>query len=427
MSEPGTTPELARPPEVAPDSPPSPAAPRGPLELALAFLGSYGLAVVLLLLLCLLVYLGTIEQVDLGLYEAQKRYFGSAFLVHRIELDERTSLPIPLPGVHLLLGLLSLNLLVGGLVRLRKTVRTLGVLIAHVGIALLLLAGMVTFWFSEDGHLTLVEGASGARFKSYHEWELALFPVDPAGTAVGAELVVGDAELRRARPGHPMTFHHPELPLELRVDAFAPNSRPRRRPSPLGPPVDGWALHELPLEKEAELNVAGVACAALVGGQERAGVVWGFEHPRQPAFPWVLELTGGARWAVELRRREIDLPFTIRLEDFSHEYHPGTGVARNYQSRVTMVEDGVAQELVIRMNEPLRHRGYTLFQSSFGPPDARPGDPGVWSTFAVVRNPSDHVPIAACVVIGAGLLLHFVLKLGAWIRSQEARRERGSA
>lgn len=412
----------------------------GPLGLAVAFLGSYGFAVVLLLLLCLLVYLGTIEQVELGLYEAQKKYFGSAFLVHRIPLDDQgASFPVPLPGVHLLLGLLSINLLVGGLVRIRKTARTAGVIVAHVGIALLLVGGMVTFWFSDDGHLTLIEGKAGARFKSYHEWELALYPVaiDPEGRASAGrpELVVGNALLRRARSDRPITLHHPELPFELRLEAFAPNGRPRRpspRPPkvegvPLGPPVDGWTLEQLPLEKEAEQNLAGLLCSAISATQEQRGLVWGFEHPLQPALPWVVQLPGGPTWAVELRRREIDLPFTIRLEDFTHEYHPGTGVARNFMSRVTKLEEGVPQELVIRMNEPLRRRGYTLFQSSFGPNDAKPGDPNMWSTFAVVRNPADILPTIACAVIGVGLLLHFLMKLSGWIRAQARRGGAGGA
>jgi len=75
----------------------------------------------------------------------------------------------------------------------------------------------------------------------------------------------------------------------------------------------------------------------------------------------------------------------------------------------------------IRMNEPLRYKGYTFFQASWGPQDARPGDP-LFSTFAVVRNPADQWPKYACYVIGLGLLIYFAQKLGGYIRAQNRRR-----
>ena len=400
-------------------TPPAPARRRAsPGAQAVAFLASYGFACVLLLLLALLVYLGTMEQVELGLFEAQKRYFESPFLVHWLELGP-LSLPLPLPGVHLLLALLAINLLLGGLVRIRKSARTAGVIVAHLGIALLLLGGLVTFWFSDDGQLTLLEGQTGGQFRAYHEWELAIYPVRTDGLAEAGreELLVRQRDLQRA----PVTFSAAGLPFQLRLDGWWKNARPKRTPSELGPSVEGWSLHALPLEKEAELNYAGAYATVLAEGGERQGILWGFEHfPLRPVAPWVVEV-GGQRWAIELRRRAFDLPFTIRLDEFTHEYHPGTQKPRVFMSDVTKLEDGAAQPLKISMNEPLRHRGYTLFQSGFGPRGAQPGTP-MWSTFAVVRNPADHWPLYACIVISLGLLLHFLDKLIRYVRAQQARR-----
>jgi len=73
------------------------------------------------------------------------------------------------------------------------------------------------------------------------------------------------------------------------------------------------------------------------------------------------------------------------------------------------------------MNEPFRHRGYTFYQSGWGPPNAAPGTP-LFSTFSVVRNPSDRVPLIACLVIAAGMLLHFGRKLVLHVRSQARGR-----
>ena len=62
-------------------------------------LGSIGLSCVLLIFLALLTWLGTLEQVNMGLYEVQKKYFESFILFHDVG-----PLAIPLPGVHLVMG-----------------------------------------------------------------------------------------------------------------------------------------------------------------------------------------------------------------------------------------------------------------------------------------------------------------------------------
>ncbi len=102
---------------------PRPAKTKTPLDRVLDFFGSYGLACMVLMFLFLLTFLGTIEQGTRGLYEVQKVYFESWFLVHWF-FDK---MPVPLPGGLLLMILLSTNLIVGGLVRVRKSKGTLGV------------------------------------------------------------------------------------------------------------------------------------------------------------------------------------------------------------------------------------------------------------------------------------------------------------
>jgi hypothetical protein len=73
------------------------------------------------------------------------------------------------------------------------------------------------------------------------------------------------------------------------------------------------------------------------------------------------------------------------------------------------------------MNEPLRHKGFTFFQSSWGPADAKPGQP-LFSTFSVVRNPADDLPLYACIIIAIGMLVHFIRKIGRHIKLESGRR-----
>ena len=87
---------------------------------------------------------------------------------------------------------------------------------------------------------------------------------------------------------------------------------------------------------------------------------------------------------------------------------------------MTVFEGGTSRGVKISMNEPLRDGGLVLYQSSWGPSTAKPGDP-LFSTFSVVRNPADQYPLYSCIIISIGLVLHFSRKLTKYVRA-EARR-----
>lgn len=373
-------------------------------ERALALLGSYGLACVVLLLLLLLTLLGTLEQADHSLYAVQKKYFESLFVVGE-------GFPLPLPGAALLLTVLFFNLLVGGMLRLRRARSKAGIFVIHVGIALMLVAGLVEFRTSHKGHLTLFEGQESGAFQSYYEWELVVREPLPDGGA--REFVVPHERFARLGPGDSARFTSDALPFDVVLAGFLPNCRPRPSGAPtLG--VDGFVLEPLARAMEAESEVAGLTATLDAGSERVSGLLWGLQR-----FPWNATVAGRT-WQVDLRKRTYDLPFQVHLRDFTRELHPGTGIPSRFYSDVTCVEGGVGRDLRISMNEPLRRGGFTLYQASWGPSDARPGDK-LFSTFAVVQNPADRVPLLACIVIALGLLVHFVPRLVRHVRLQSVK------
>ncbi len=367
---------------------------------------SYGMAVVVLFLLLVLTLLGTLEQAEHGLWAVQKKYFDSVFLVHHLF----GRVPIPLPGVYLLMTLLFVNLLCGAIIRAPKSWRAPGMLIAHGGILLLLLGGFVTFHFSTDGMLQLYEDESSDVFKSYHEWVVEVRQVEPAPSEQVWIVPLQRLERGGARAVRRVTA--PEWPFTLALSGFQPHSRPLLQAAPLHRRVDGVALHALPREPEQEFNVPGLyvdvvpAAGAAVPAE---GILWGLErHPLAVAV-------GDARWTVGLARRQWQMPFTVRLDTFTVEHHPNTAIARTYRSDITRFEDGHEEQIRISMNAPMRHRGYTLFQATWGPQNAPPGTP-LFSGFAVVRNPADQWPLIACIVVGVGLLIHLLQRLIRQVR-----------
>lgn len=375
-------------------------------------LGSLKLTVILILCLTLLTFVGTLAQVDKGLFDAQRLYFDAWIVMHPVR-----ELTVPLPGGQLVMVLLFVNLLIGGFLRIRRSRRLIGVYIGHVGIALLLLAGFVKLHHSDDGYLALFEKDRANFFESHYHWELAVARPD------GRELVVGETALADAID-RTLVVQSRDLPFSLRIEGFAPNSKPlpESQGRSGGDVIEGIFLQRRPRAKEREGDHPGLYLAVRGNdGVERRTMLWGSDMLQPRA--WHTEIDGAA-WTFDLRRVRYPLPFTVRLDDFKKEEHPGTRIASKYASDITQIGAGSDRPVEIKMNEPLRDAGYVLFQSSWGPPDARPGEP-LYSQFSVVRNPSDHLPLVACIVLAIGLLWHFGSRLlrsisAALLRQQAA-------
>jgi hypothetical protein len=377
------------------------------------FLASYGLACVLLFLLLLLVLFGTLEQVNNGLYAVQEKYFNS-FLVTDLHIGSSV-IPVLLPGAYPLMVLLFLNLVCGAIIRAPKNWRQPGMLIAHGGIIFLVLASFVTAEMSYSGHMTLFERDTSNYFDDYYLWEVGITELDTPETARTFTIV--HDQLADLAPGQSRIYKHAELPFELELSNWLPNANPRQQAPMLNETgIDGVVMQSIPLDKEAERNIAGVTAKVTPsGGEPKSSYLWGAS-----AGPWVAE-AGGKQYGISLRHKRYPVPFSITLDKFIRDLHPRTMMAANFESEVTMTEATGARKVNIRMNEPLREGGYTFFQASWGPENARPGEP-LFSTFAVVNNPADQWPKYACYVIGIGMLIHFSQKLAGYIRAQNRRR-----
>jgi hypothetical protein len=376
------------------------------------FFSSLRLSVALLILLALLTWFGTLEQVDTGLYEVQRKYFESLWLVHDVG-----AVPIPLPGGMLVMSVLAVNLLLGGMIRLRKGRATVGVFITHIGIALLLIAGLVKTKFAEDGHVTLYEGERANSFESYQLWQLAV--VEDLGGGRVREVVAPEAAFTHATGAEPLRYAPSTLPFDLELRLYQPNCRVLPKGpmfTPALPVVDGCFLEAQPRDAQAEQNTAGIYATVVErpSGVRHEGILWGVQTQ-----PWTVTV-GGRRYGFELRRERYAMPFTLQLSKFTKEDHPRIDMAKAFSSDVVVAEGGSQRPIKISMNEPLRSGGLVVYQSSWGPSNARPGDP-LFSTLAVVSNPADQYPLYACIVIAIGLVLHFSRKLYLHIRS-EARR-----
>jgi hypothetical protein len=376
------------------------------------FFSGFGLATVLLTLLLLLTWLGTLEQVENGLFLTAKKYFDSNAFFLVPELNGKR-LPIVLPGVYWVSALLFINLFLGGIVRMRKGWRVAGVLISHCGILFMLVGAFVTHRWEVRGNMAISEGQTSNVAEHYFDYVIELTEVRD-GKLVEPVHVIGEQHLADLEPSERRMLRLSNLPFDLEVMGYMRNADPRPMTDPA--PANGervindYYLMERPLNPQAEANFAGTY-ARPVEKDGTAGEP--FILPAASYKPYTLR-HGERTFLVAMRKRLWVLPFAVTLDKFTADFYEGTMRPRKFVSEITRKDNDIDSHVVIEMNMPMRYSGLTFFQASWGPQDAKPGTP-LFSVFEVVRNPADKWPEYSLYIVTFGLLVHFVMKLAGFV------------
>lgn len=382
---------------------------RAVLRSAAEQLASLKLTIVLLALALVLVVFATVDQVHFGIWVVQKTYFRSFVAFGHIPF---TLIIFPLPGGYLIGGLLLLNLLCAQFLRFTLTARNVGLHLTHFGIILLLVGELVTGLLSVESHLTLDTGETRNYAEAAFARELAI--IDTTDANLDQVWSVPLAKLARrepiALPGCPLTLipvqFHENANFAMRSDA--PNA-------PASPATLGFGSQVVvqpaePTYKPNEEN-APTAFVEIRGPQGVVGTMLAtlaIERPQEFT-------TGGRTYSVVLRRTRIYFDFSLTLVEFRHDKYPGTEIPRNFSSQVRLRSaDGKEdREVRIFMNNPLRHGGYTFYQSGFKNNDRT-------TVLQVVRNPGWLMPYIACVMSGLGLFYHFSVTLAGFLQRRRA-------
>jgi hypothetical protein len=402
-------------------SPPSPKAPRSLLGRLFDLFSGFGLATITMLLLGLLTWFATLEQIDNGLYPTLTKYFDwkSVFLLP--ELNGKI-VPLPLPGGYWVCAVLLVNLILGGVIRIRKGWSHAGNLISHFGIIFMLIGGGVSHHFSERGNMAVAEGESNNAAEDYFEYVVEIAEIKdgqpgPLRVIRGKDLTdLKDAKLR--------TFRLPDMPFDLEITSYLPNTVPvsatERAPDRGQLITDGYFLMEKPKlakPEPAEQYTAGCYARVLLkdGTKSAPFILAGANfHP----FTYRL---GDRTFILDMRKRLWPMPFTLKLDQFTAAFHPGTMRPSKFVSKVTRSENGSDAKVTIQMNEPMRYEGLTFFQASYGPPGAGPGQK-MYSVFEVVKNPADKWPEYSLWIVAFGMAVTFLTKLTSFIAAGSRKK-----
>ncbi|HXN35363.1 MAG TPA: ResB protein required for cytochrome C biosynthesis, partial [Opitutaceae bacterium] len=122
----------------------------------LAFLTSMRLTVALLVLSVVIVFTATLDQVHLGVWGVQEKYFRSFFVFAQIS---GTGIFVPVfPGGYLLGGMLILNLVAAHVYRFRLSWRKSGIWLTHIGLILLIVAEGLSGILQRDNQMRIDVG-----------------------------------------------------------------------------------------------------------------------------------------------------------------------------------------------------------------------------------------------------------------------------
>jgi ABC-type transport system involved in cytochrome c biogenesis permease subunit len=387
----------------------------------LAPLASLRLTVVLIVLAMILIYAGTWAQIDSGIWQVQKKYFHSLFtwINFQIFLPRPKAGEAPFPGGFPMLGgysvglLLLINLVAAHVMRFKLTWKRVGVILIHIGLILLLVGEGVTSGFAAEGQMTIDEGSYANYAQDIRTAELAI--IDPASADHDDVAAIPASRLRAGAD-----VSHSALPVNLHVDQYFPNSailgpmQAKEKADARATAGDGVGITVVELPpvsgtSEAESVDAPSAYVTLTANGQNLGrylVSLFLDRPQEFSV-------GGKQYLMQLRFKRMYKPYTVHLLDFRHDRYLGTNVPKDFSSHIRLVDaaHNVDREVRVWMNNPLRYRGETLYQSGF-----KPGDKT--TILQVVRNPGWLMPYFACAIGALGMVIHFGIMLVGFVRKR---------
>jgi ResB-like family len=352
-----------------------------------------------------LVFLGTLDQVHIGVYEAENRYFKSFFLFFTLP---GTDLRIPwFPGGYIVGSLLLFNLVAAHIARFRLSWKKAGIVLLHSGLILLLVGQLFADLFIDlESQMRLDQGQTKNYSESLYHDELAIIDTsDPNSDQV---VSVPDSQLYRG--------NRIELPLDslqVVMKEFYPNAAlvsPSQLPSQNYPHLDigpmAVAVQMEKTYKENERNQPATTVSILQSGNLIGTWSLAAGFPRPISFR-----AAGKTCQIVFRPKRFYKPFAIQLLQFRHDRYAGTDIAKNFSSRIKLMDSSKHEnrESLVFMNNPLRYRGYTFFQAGFDNNDTT-------TVLQVAQNPSWLVPYISCALIVLGMLLQFGMHLFSFVK-----------
>ena len=435
-----------------------------PIRAALKTVASLKLTVSLFAMSIILVFFGTVAQKNAGIWSVVDQYFWSWMVWIDVQLLVQfgqiffsvpshwsTSLSIPFPAGKTIGGLMFINLVSAHIVQLynivnvtakqakkgsalgdvlKVLVKRSGIYILHGGMLLLFVGEYITREFQVEQNMVITKGGSATFSFDTRNHELAF--IDRTIPDEEKVTVIPSRMLKEAL-STATRVSHPDIPVDVEVKQYFTNSKLRdlqlnsdrkvENPATVGVGLEGLA-EKIPdgagTDTESKIDMpAAYITLYSKGTNEPLGtylVAAILLNAKQTVT------VDKVSYQVELRFKHYYKPYKVELTDFTFEEYIGTRKAKNYTShvRLTDPETGEDRQIAISMNNPLRYRGETFFQSGFQQETTT-------TTLQVVDNPGWRIPYVSCVMVAFGMLLHFSIGLFTFAQATSGYRKEATA
>ncbi|MCI0358737.1 MAG: cytochrome c biogenesis protein ResB, partial [Planctomycetaceae bacterium] len=331
-------------------------------------------------------------------------------------------------------GLGGIVLLIGCIMVFRKRG---GVVLLHAGIGLLMANELLVARQAVEWQLFLQEGQTTNYMRDIRTTELAI--IDAADPKNDEHIVIPRrlleeshrgtlAAAKRDAPPVNVVDKDRLLPFHVAVVQYHPNADVRPvKPDEKTPATAGRGLKEalisLPAAKGTDtgggVDFAGAYVKLTSNDGKDLGTFLLSQLASEQKNPerFAERVTAdGKEYQLFLRFQRSYLPFKCSLKDVRKDDYVASNTPRNYSSDVQLVDaaTGVDQPVHIKMNDPLRYRSLTFYQSGY---NVTPE--GEATTLQVVRNRIWMIPYVACGIVAIGMVAHFLITLTRFITRRE--------
>jgi hypothetical protein len=279
---------------------------------------------------------------------------------------------------------------------------------------------LATGLMAEEGQMSIFEGQSVNFVEDNRSAELAI--IDDSNPASDDVVVVSDGALQR---GGAVRLEGLPFDLEVPRDRYFKNAQL----APLKAGDSNLATHGAGLRMSAQNRpeASGVDSSGRVD-LPAAYVTFKDRGTNAPIGTWLVSVrytmekgtqtvrAGSKEYRIALRFKRTYKPYSIYLAQFKFERYSGTDTPKDYSSyvRVEDPERGIVRDVRIWMNNPLRYRGDTLYQSSFDAETEK------GTVLQVVDNRGWMAPYVACMIVAVGLVGQFQLHLLEFLRKRRS-------
>lgn len=393
------------------------------LNQIIKFFTSLKLTVTCLAFFLIIVFVGTMAQVDKGLYQVQELYFKSLLIYWGPE-NADWKIPV-LPGGYLVGVFLMINLIAAFLARFKFTKKKFGIYITHGGLILLLLGQVFTDVLSRESAMEIQEGGTSSHSEDFKldEWVL----IDQSNPAEDKVYSISDTLLASNKGS---VIADSSIPFKVKIHDYWNNvSLTGSLVDENGNQKTGYTkveaktgfpevyLKPLPPVTSMDSRDMKASIVELLDGETSLGKWLVASRLEAQKFQH-----NGKEYSIDMRAKRYYKDFSLTLLRATHDKYTGTELPKNFASRVRLKNEntGEDREVLIYMNHPLRYQGLTFFQHQMTAGEVvRRSGMTPSSVFQVVKNPTWLTPYFACLMVGLGLLVQFTIHLLAFVKKRK--------